>query len=136
MRQAVLLGLLGLQTFGPAGERKLSDATRNVVLQAMADGVVPGNDYPQLSAEYLVKAGPEVVVLADTTCCGESAETFAAATGRTYSTTPPPVTRARCCRLTSRDVGCPALTVASAWYISNAGCDAMTVYVPGAVGSV
>lgn len=47
----------------------------------VADGVVPGNDYPQLSAEYLVKAGPEVVVLADTTCCGESAETFAARPG-------------------------------------------------------
>ena len=47
----------------------------------VADGVVPGNDYPQLSAEYLVKAGPEVVVLADTTCCGESAESFAARPG-------------------------------------------------------
>jgi len=47
----------------------------------VADGVVPGNDYPQLSAEYLVKAGPEVVVLAETTCCGESAETFAARPG-------------------------------------------------------
>jgi len=47
----------------------------------VADGVASGNDYPQLSAEYLLKAGPEVVVLADTTCCGESAETFAARPG-------------------------------------------------------
>lgn len=47
----------------------------------VADGVEPGNDYPQLSAEALVKAGPQVVVLADTKCCGQTPETFAARAG-------------------------------------------------------
>lgn len=32
--------------------------------------------YPQLSAEYLVKANPQYVYLADTVCCGQSAHTF------------------------------------------------------------
>jgi iron complex transport system substrate-binding protein len=33
--------------------------------------------YPQLSAEYVVEQAPDLVVLADTVCCGETAETFA-----------------------------------------------------------
>jgi iron complex transport system substrate-binding protein len=40
-----------------------------------------GSGYPQLSAEYLVKADPEFVFLADTVCCHESAATFAARPG-------------------------------------------------------
>lgn len=40
-----------------------------------------GNNFPQLSAEYVVKAAPEVVVLADTKCCQQDAETFAARPG-------------------------------------------------------
>lgn len=31
--------------------------------------------YPQLSAEYIVKADPDLIFLADTKCCGQSAET-------------------------------------------------------------
>ena len=38
--------------------------------------VVTGSDYPQLSAEYLIKANPDYVFLADTVCCGQSAMTF------------------------------------------------------------
>jgi iron complex transport system substrate-binding protein len=38
-------------------------------------------DYPQLSAEYVVKAAPNVVVLADSVCCGQNADTFAARPG-------------------------------------------------------
>ncbi len=33
--------------------------------------------YPQLSAEFVVKAAPDVIVLADTKCCQQSAETVA-----------------------------------------------------------
>lgn len=33
--------------------------------------------YPQLSAEYLVKADPDLVFLADTKCCKQTAATFA-----------------------------------------------------------
>ena len=37
--------------------------------------------YPQLSAEFLVEADPDVVFLADTKCCGETAATFGARPG-------------------------------------------------------
>ncbi|MEX0984111.1 MAG: ABC transporter substrate-binding protein [Actinomycetota bacterium] len=37
--------------------------------------------YPQLSAEYIVKADPQLIVLADGDCCGQSAETVAARDG-------------------------------------------------------
>lgn len=51
----------------------------NVADPADADGQAAG--YPQLSAEFLVDADPDLVFLADTECCGESAETFAARPG-------------------------------------------------------
>ena len=44
-----------------------------------ADGAEGG--YPQLSVEYLLDTDPDYVFLADTKCCGESAETFAARPG-------------------------------------------------------
>ena len=37
--------------------------------------------YPQLSAEYLVKANPDLIFLADTKCCQQNAATFAARPG-------------------------------------------------------
>jgi iron complex transport system substrate-binding protein len=37
--------------------------------------------YPQLSAEYLVNTSPDLVFLADTKCCKESAKTFGARPG-------------------------------------------------------
>ena len=37
--------------------------------------------YPQLSAEYIIDADPDLVFLADTKCCGESPETVAARPG-------------------------------------------------------
>jgi iron complex transport system substrate-binding protein len=40
-----------------------------------------GSDYPQLSNEYVVAADPDVIVLADTRCCGQSASTVAARPG-------------------------------------------------------
>jgi iron complex transport system substrate-binding protein len=50
-------------------------------LQNVADATGKSNPYPQLSAEYLVKADPDLVFLADTKCCGQSAKTFAARPG-------------------------------------------------------
>ena len=35
-----------------------------------------GNDYPQLSPEYLISADPDYVFLADDVCCGQSAASF------------------------------------------------------------
>jgi iron complex transport system substrate-binding protein len=37
--------------------------------------------YPQLSAEYVVKADPDLIFLADTKCCGQTAKTVAARDG-------------------------------------------------------
>jgi iron complex transport system substrate-binding protein len=47
----------------------------------IADTAQPGNDYPQLNAEYIVQQNPDLVFLADTKCCGESAETAAGRPG-------------------------------------------------------
>ena len=47
----------------------------------IADGVEEGNDYPQLSAEVIVEKNPDIVFLADTKCCAQSAETFGARDG-------------------------------------------------------
>ena len=51
----------------------------NVADPADADGSAWG--YPQLSDEYLVDADPNVIFLADTLCCGQSAQTVAARPG-------------------------------------------------------
>ena len=44
-----------------------------------ADAV--GTGYPQLSAEYVVAASPDVIVLADTVCCGQKSSTVASRPG-------------------------------------------------------
>jgi iron complex transport system substrate-binding protein len=40
-----------------------------------------GTGYPKLSAEYVVSASPDIVVLADVRCCGQTARTVAARPG-------------------------------------------------------
>ncbi len=50
-------------------------------LKNIADGAQPGNDYPQLNAEYIVKANPDLVVLADSKCCAQNADVVAARPG-------------------------------------------------------
>jgi iron complex transport system substrate-binding protein len=50
-------------------------------LKNIADGAQPGNDYPQLSAEYIVKANPDLVVLADSRCCAQTADVVGARPG-------------------------------------------------------
>ena len=40
-----------------------------------------GSAYPQLSAEYVLAQDPDVIVLADTVCCGQTAQTLAARPG-------------------------------------------------------
>ena len=44
-----------------------------------AGGAAP--DYPQLSAEYILAADPDLIVLADTKCCGQTLETVATRPG-------------------------------------------------------
>jgi iron complex transport system substrate-binding protein len=54
----------------------------NAGLANIADKAEGGNSgYPQLSAEYIVSASPDYIFLADTECCGQSAETVAARPG-------------------------------------------------------
>jgi iron complex transport system substrate-binding protein len=51
-------------------------------LQNIADKAdKEGSGYPQLSPEYVVKADPDLIFLADTRCCGQSAKTVAARAG-------------------------------------------------------
>jgi iron complex transport system substrate-binding protein len=40
-----------------------------------------GGGYPQLSGEYIVAQNPQIIVLADTKCCGQNAATVAARPG-------------------------------------------------------
>ncbi len=40
-----------------------------------------GTGYPKLSAEYVVSASPDIVVLADIRCCGQTSRTVAARAG-------------------------------------------------------
>jgi iron complex transport system substrate-binding protein len=49
----------------------------------IADGPGQGahTQYPQLSQEYIVAANPQIIVLADTKCCGQSSATVAARPG-------------------------------------------------------
>jgi cobalamin transport system substrate-binding protein len=51
---------------------------RMLGLQNIADAVGRGSGgYPQLSAEYIIESDPDLIFLADTKCCGQSAETVA-----------------------------------------------------------
>lgn len=53
-----LYGLLGLENIADRADKK-------------------GTGYPQLSAEYIVDADPDLIFLADARCCDQSAETVA-----------------------------------------------------------
>ena len=43
----------------------------------IADKAPSSTGYPQLSAEYVISADPDLIVLADTVCCGQSRATLA-----------------------------------------------------------
>ena len=58
------------QVYTTLGLRNIADA---------ADSA--GFGFPQLSAEYIVSASPDVIVLADTVCCGQKPSTVAARPG-------------------------------------------------------
>jgi iron complex transport system substrate-binding protein len=46
-------------------------------LENIADEVDDGSGYPQLTAEYIIGADPDLIFLADTECCDQSPETVA-----------------------------------------------------------
>jgi iron complex transport system substrate-binding protein len=51
-------------------------------LKNIADAAdTAGTGYPQLSAEYIVASSPDVIVLADVVCCGQTPRTVATRPG-------------------------------------------------------
>jgi iron complex transport system substrate-binding protein len=46
-------------------------------MRNIADRTAGGNDYPQLNSEYIVHSNPDLIFIADGTCCGQSAQTVA-----------------------------------------------------------
>lgn len=54
------------QVYSLVGLRNIADEARGA-----------GSGYPQLSAEYIIDADPDLIFLADTECCDQSAETVA-----------------------------------------------------------
>jgi len=54
------------QLYSLVGLRNIADEARGA-----------GGGYPQLSAEYIVEANPDLIFLADTKCCGQSRQTVA-----------------------------------------------------------
>src|SRR3546814_8917943 len=66
-----------LQTF--IGELYAMAGLENIADAADVDGQSGG--YPQLSAEYVIDADPDIIFLADAECCGQTEETVAARPG-------------------------------------------------------
>jgi iron complex transport system substrate-binding protein len=50
-------------------------------LRNIADGASSSTEYPQLSAEYVIAHNPDMIVLADTVCCGQTPATVRARPG-------------------------------------------------------
>jgi iron complex transport system substrate-binding protein len=50
-------------------------------LKNIADKASGTSHYPQLSAEYIIAANPDLIVLADTVCCGQTRATVATRPG-------------------------------------------------------
>ena len=50
-------------------------------LRNIADAAPAGTDYPQLSPEFVISSNPDLVVLADTVCCGQTVDTVAGRPG-------------------------------------------------------
>jgi iron complex transport system substrate-binding protein len=50
-------------------------------LRNIADAAAGASDYPKLSGEYIIAANPDLIVLADSKCCGQRYATVAARPG-------------------------------------------------------
>jgi len=68
--------------FSVTSETFIGELYSLVGLENIADDAEGGETlYPQLSAEHIIDADPDLIFLADTKCCGESPETVAARPG-------------------------------------------------------
>jgi iron complex transport system substrate-binding protein len=69
---------LGPDFFSATSQTFIGSVYTVLGLENIADeagGTAP--DYPQLSAEYILSADPDLIVLSDTKCCGQSPQTVA-----------------------------------------------------------
>jgi iron complex transport system substrate-binding protein len=73
---------LGPDYYSATSKTFIGSIYRLLDLRNIADGAGGGApDYPQLSAEYILDADPDLIVLADTKCCGQTPETVARRSG-------------------------------------------------------
>jgi iron complex transport system substrate-binding protein len=69
---------LGPDYFSATSKTFIGSIYELLGLENIADGVSgQAPDYPQLSAEYIVSENPELIVLSDTKCCGQTPEKVA-----------------------------------------------------------
>ncbi|CCG01917.1 ABC transporter substrate-binding protein [Blastococcus saxobsidens] len=69
---------LGPELYSATSDTFIGSIYRMFGLENIADGAPDAaGGYPQLSPEYVVGQAPELIVLADTKCCEQSAETVA-----------------------------------------------------------
>jgi iron complex transport system substrate-binding protein len=65
------------QTYYSASSRTFVGQIYSLLgLRNIADKAPKASAYPQLSSEYILAADPDVIVLADTVCCGQSVNTI------------------------------------------------------------
>jgi iron complex transport system substrate-binding protein len=70
------------QTYYSASSRSFIGQLYSLLgLKNIADAAAKASVYPQLSAEYIIASRPDLIVLADTVCCGQTARTVAARPG-------------------------------------------------------
>jgi iron complex transport system substrate-binding protein len=67
---------LGPNYFSATSQTFIGGIYRLLGLRNIADRAAKGGEFPQLSAEYVVKADPDLIVLADTICCKQSEKTL------------------------------------------------------------
>lgn len=73
---------LGTDFFSATSGTFIGSIYERLGLENIADDADrAGSDYPQLSAEHIVSSNPDLIVLADTKCCGQTAETVAKRAG-------------------------------------------------------
>ncbi len=69
---------LGLDYYSATSNTFLGKIYERLGLENIADEAKnAGTEYPQLSVEHIVASDPDLIVLADTKCCGQTAETVA-----------------------------------------------------------
>jgi iron complex transport system substrate-binding protein len=64
--------------YSASSETFIGQLYRLLGLRNIADRARKAGPYPQLSSEYIVASNPDLIVLADTACCGQSDRTVAA----------------------------------------------------------